>query len=255
MSHVTILHTFIFHRLHTSTLHFHIFTDFTLSQTSHFHIHITTSQHLLPSVGTCSHGSAWWLQPGEGFLAVGLDLVPAAPAWRSQVEVVEGEVLGWQVLVCLADRGFWEPISDPEYVSLRKAMRRDPTIGDYIHDDSRIGEKTGCWDVSDCRPIWDGDQQCWRIPRDWHEVDLFWDAGSLPSEDEPPGEGSWSSVLIPIPAWRRLMVLIPIPAWRRLMVFIIPPPVFSLPAWRRLWVILFWPQVWRRQEGEGGGMG
>ena len=142
-------------------------------------------------------GLIWFhlLQPGEGKLKW----------WR--VRYWDGKY--WYVW---ADGGFWEPLTDSEYLSLRKAMRKDATIGDYIHDESRIGEKIGCWDVSDWRPIF----------------------------------------LIPPPAWRRLMVfLIPLPAWTRLMVLI------PLPAWRRLTLVQEEGMLsaWRRQEGEGGGMG
>ena len=123
-------------------------------------------------------GLIWFhlLQPGEGKLKW----------WR--VRYWDGKY--WYVW---ADGGFWEPLTDSEYLSLRKAMRKDATIGDYIHDESRIGEKTGCWDVSDWRPIWDKYLEAWRIPVDYDEAEFFWDADSLFSGDDQPGEGSWSS--------------------------------------------------------------
>ena len=119
-------------------------------------------------------GLIWFhlLQPGEGKLKW----------WR--VRYWDGKY--WYVW---ADGGFWEPLTDSEYLSLRKAMRKDATIGDYIHDES----KTGCWDVSDWRPIWDKYLEAWRIPVDYDEAEFFWDADSLFSGDDQPGEGSWSS--------------------------------------------------------------
>ena len=103
-------------------------------------------------------GLIWFhlLQPGEGKLKW----------WRARYW--DGKC--WYVW---ADGGFWEPLTDSEYLSLRKAMRKDATIGDYIHDESRIGEKTGCWDVSDWRPIWDKYLEVWRIPVNMMRLNSF----------------------------------------------------------------------------------
>ena len=108
--------------------------------------------------GLLLFGLIWFhlLQPGEGKLKW----------WR--VRYWHGKC--WYVW---ADGGFWEPLTDPEYLSLRKAMRKDATIGNYIHDESRIGEQTGCWDMSDWRPIWDKYLEVWRIPVDYDEAEFF----------------------------------------------------------------------------------